>query len=183
MKEPFDNLLAGNLLAKHQQHCPLFAIMLAMGSNHNANDNLAHARMMLKQLGETVFSSLLVNADYTATTAQPKPDYTNQCGIVVPYTPINLHTVNQQLKKFESHQHRHHACHQRLGRVTIDIDVLAVRLAMPDDRQNHQGINFAKWLFIPNRLPLKSHECHGVRELIAQDYLSSITVSSSADNF
>lgn len=153
-------------------------VLVAMGSNHHANDNLADARAMLTQLGHAVFTHLLVNPDYTATPSNPKPDYTNQCAIITLDTPISLCAFHQHIKDFERRQQRHDIKHKQQGKITIDIDVLAVQLASQDDilqkkhhainrNVNNNNVNTANdWLFIASRLPLKEHERHGVKELL-----------------
>ncbi|WP_230657691.1 hypothetical protein [Psychrobacter sp. I-STPA10] len=54
-------------------------VFLSLGSNHNPKQHLAYARGVLSELGQIRCSPELVNPDFTATKAQPKPDYTNQC--------------------------------------------------------------------------------------------------------
>lgn len=171
-------------------------VLVAMGSNHHANDNLADARAMLTQLGRAVFTHLLVNPDYTATPSNPKPDYTNQCAIITLNTPISLCAFHQHIKDFERRQQRHDTKHKQQGKITIDIDVLAVQLVLPDDilQKKHQAINrnvnnnnvntANDWLFIASRLPLKEHERHGVKELLGytdvantENYISTFNLS------
>lgn len=164
-------------------------VLVAMGSNHHANDNLADARAMLTQLGRAVFTHLLVNPDYTATPSNPKPDYTNQCAIITLDTPISLCAFHQHIKDFERRQQRHDTKHKQQGKITIDIDVLAVQLVLPDEHHNHQAINSSvnrtnDWLFIASRLPLKEHERHGVKELLGhtdvantENYMSTFNLS------
>lgn len=182
------------LLQPAQQDSLLSVVLLAMGSNHHAKANLSAARAMLGQWGDAVFSHLLVNPDYTATPNNPKPDYTNQCAVITLHTPTSLTAFNQHIKDFEHDRQRHHIGHKRQGKVTIDIDVLAVKLALLD---NHHLDNYhidnanlivtdvitnnvittnvvanaddkntaSDWLFIASRLPLKSHERQGIHEI------------------
>lgn len=171
--------ITASLLKPEQQHCPLCAVLLSMGSNHHANTNLSSARAMLGKWGDAVFSHLLVNPDYTATPNNPKPDYTNQCAIITLHTPISLTAFNQYIKDFEYCQQRHHTEHKQQGKVTIDIDVLAVKLALADnshkDPANVTATHFiattdyknaaSDWLFIASRLPLKAYEQQGLHEI------------------
>ena len=147
----------------HMQAQTVTAVVIALGSNHQAEQHLATIRKRLTELGETKLSTAYQNPDITATLAQPKPDYINQCAYLVLTLPTTLQQLQQLFKQFENdcdrqRQDKKTAIKQvAVKKVTMDIDILLVRL------EGSSG-----WIVMAERYPFKAHEMAGVGELAAE---------------
>ena len=131
------------------------AVVLALGSNHRAEQHLATTRNKLAKLGKMQLSTAFKNPDFTATVNQPKPDYTNQCAYLSLNPSMSLQQLQQLFKQFESDCNRQRPAKQiAIKQVTMDIDILLVRL---------EGSK--KCIVIAERYPFKAHEMAGMREL------------------
>ncbi|MFP3681353.1 hypothetical protein SB725_30165, partial [Pseudomonas sp. SIMBA_041] len=80
---------------------PVVELVLALGSNYQADKYLPLARQRLAALGAVRLSTAFQNPDFTATLEQPKPDYTNQCVHLTLTTPISLQQLQQTFKTLE----------------------------------------------------------------------------------
>ncbi len=139
----------------HMQAQTVTAVVIALGSNHQAEQHLATIRKSLTELGETKLSTAYQNPDITATLAQPKPDYINQCAYLVLTLPTTLQQLQQLFKQFEDDCNRQRqADPNALQQVTMDIDILLVRLE-----------GDSEWRVMAERYPFKAHEMAGVVEL------------------
>jgi len=147
---------------------PVVELVLALGSNYQAEKYLPRARQRLAALGEVRLSTAFQNPDFTATLEQSKPDYTNQCVHLVLTTPVSLQQLQQTFRTLEGDCNR---CRQtkpnQVRRVTMDIDILMVKLA---DKENSLSRNIisepiSNWIIMADRYPFKAHEEAGVREL------------------
>ena len=143
---------------------PVAEVLLALGSNYDAKKYLPLARERLAALGAVQLSTAFKNPDFTATTAQPKPDYTNQCVHLALTTPMSLQQLQQTLKALEGDCHR---CRQtepdQIRRVTMDIDILLVKLEQ--EKNSLSNIMLADWMVMADRYPFKAHEMAGIEEL------------------
>ena len=157
------------------------ALLLALGSNYQAEKYLARVRETLGNLGEIQLSTAFQNPDFTATPELPKPDYTNQCIYLTLTSAMTLQQLQQTFKKFENDCNR-----QRLSDsiknpieiVTMDIDILLIETVLiktiPNNnslRKNKTSKEIAKspkqWVIMVDRYPFKAHERAGVEELIS----------------
>ncbi|GAF56893.1 hypothetical protein JCM18901_2654 [Psychrobacter sp. JCM 18901] len=148
---------------------PVVELVLALGSNYQADKYLPLARQRLAALGEVRLSTAFQNPDFTATTQLPKPDYTNQCVHLTLITPISLQQLQQTFKTLEGDCHR---CRQtkpnQVRRVTMDIDILMIKLANIENSLSKDSIfkSMSDWIVMADRYPFKAHEEAGVKELI-----------------
>ena len=144
-------------------------VVLALGSNYQADKYLPLARQRLAALGEVRLSTAFQNPDFTATLEQPKPDYTNQCVHLTLTTPVSLQQLQQTFRTLEGDCHR---CRQtkpnQVRRVTMDIDILMVKLADKENSLSKDSIfkSMSDWIVMADRYPFKAHEEAGVKELI-----------------
>ena len=145
---------------------PVKAVLLALGSNHDAQIHLPRVRERLTSIGAITLSTAFQNPDFTATIELPKPDYTNQCIYLSLAKPVTLQQLQQSFKQFECDCQR-----QRLKepstsikQVTMDIDILLVKL---DKDNSLSKNNDSKWIIMANRYPFKAHERAGIKELVA----------------
>lgn len=109
---------------------PVVEIIIALGSNYQAEKYLPLALECLVTLGQIRLSTAFQNPDFTATLKQPKPDYTNQCVHLILATPMSLQQLQQTFKNLEGDCNR---CRQtelmQVRQVTMDIDILLIKLA------------------------------------------------------
>ena len=151
------------------------ALLLALGSNYQAEKYLARVRETLADLGEIQLSTAFQNPDLTATPELPKPDYTNQCIYLTLTSAMTLQQLQQTFKKFESECNRQRLTEAQtsIKQVTIDIDILLIRL---DDKKNSLSRNTVskkiakspnQWIIMADRYPFKAHDRAGVEELIS----------------
>lgn len=144
-------------LPEHLYEHTVSAAVLALGSNHQADQHLPRVRAELSELGSITLSTAFDNADFTATKDQPKPDYTNQCVSVTLFEGMTLQQLQRTLKQLELDCDRQR-CVQRstkpvVTQVTMDIDLLLVQL------------NEGQWRIMADRYPFKAHERAGLKEL------------------
>ena len=148
---------------------PVVELVLALGSNYQAEKYLPLARKHLSALGETRLSTAFQNPDFTATLEQPKPDYTNQCVHLALTTPMSLQQLQHTFKTLEGDCNR---CRQtetnQVRLVTMDIDILLIKLADKENSLSKELISKATsdWTIMADRYPFKGHEEAGVEELI-----------------
>lgn len=133
----------------------VMAVLIALGSNYQAQYYLPRVRKQLAALGKVTFSTAFQNPDFTATLENPKPDYTNQCVYLDLNSPITLQQLQHIFKVFESDCNR---CRQSeptaVKQVTMDIDILLIKLETTDE-----------WVVMADRYPFKAHESAGIVEL------------------
>lgn len=147
---------------------PVVELVLALGSNYQANKYLPLARQRLAALGEVRLSTAFQNPDFTATIQLPKPDYTNQCVHLTLTTPMHLQQLQQLFKNLEGDCNR---CRQtkpnQVRRVTMDIDILMIKLADKENSLSKYSTfkSISDWIVMADRYPFKAHEEAGVREL------------------
>lgn len=151
------------------------AVLLALGSNYHAEEYLPIARSSLADLGEIQVSTAFQNPDFTATVAQPKPDYTNQCVYLLLTAPMNVQQLQHTFKAFEGDCHR---CREtepkQIRRVTMDIDILLVKLEQEKNSLSKKSIpnkSMENWIVMADRYPFKAHETAGINELVAEGFL------------
>ncbi|MGE6244883.1 2-amino-4-hydroxy-6-hydroxymethyldihydropteridine diphosphokinase [Psychrobacter proteolyticus] len=148
---------------------PVVEVVLALGSNYQADKYLLLARQRLAALGAVRLSTDFQNPDFTATVEQPKPDYTNQCIHLILTTPMSLQQLHQTFRTLEGDCNR---CRQnkpnQVRRVTMDIDILMVKLANIENSLSKEPTSqlMSDWIVMADRYPFKAHEEAGVKELI-----------------
>ena len=145
-------------------------VVLALGSNYQAEKYLPIARESLAALGEIRLSTAFQNPDFTATLEQPKPDYTNQCVHLVLTTPVSLQQLQQTFRTLEGDCNR---CRKtepnQVRRVTMDIDILMIKLANVENSLSRKLASkpMPDWIVMADRYPFKAHENAGIQELIS----------------
>lgn len=173
-----DNLGTG-ILEKHapeeSQAQLVTAVLLALGSNYQAEKYLAMVRERLAALGEIQLSTAFQNPDFTATPELPKPDYTNQCIYLSLKSPMTLQQLQQTFKRFECECHRQRSIEPSMPtkKVTMDIDILLVNVPannVPVNNKNslskkNAATHTSKWIIMADRYPFKTHEKVGIKEL------------------
>jgi len=148
---------------------PVVEVVLALGSNYQADKYLPLVRNSLAALGNIRLSTAFQNPDFTASLEQPKPDYTNQCVHLVLTTPISLQQLQQTFKTLEGDCHR---CRQtkpnQVRRVTMDIDILMIKMVGKENSLSKYSTfkSISDWIVMADRYPFKAHEEAGVEELI-----------------
>ena len=148
------------------------AVLLALGSNYQAEKHLPFVREKLAILGEIQLSTAFQNPDFMATLEQPKPDYINQCVYLTLTSAMTLQQLQKTFKKFESDCNR-----QRLSDsiknpieiVTMDIDILLIETVFNKNSLSKKEISKSpkQWVIMADRYPFKAHERAGVEELIS----------------
>ncbi len=131
-------------------------ILIALGSNYQAQVFLNFARQQLATFGKSQFSSVFINPDYRNPN---NPQYSNQCAIILLEKSQSLAKIIKQLKLLEI------TCQRQKNQplVTLDIDVLAIKT-----EQNPY------WQIIDKRYPFKTHELIGINELFARTYQQNL---------
>ena len=143
------------------------AVLLALGSNYQAEKYLSLIREKLAVLGEIQLSTVFQNPDFTATPELPKPDYTNQCVYLTLTSAMTLQQLQQTFKQFESdcgRQRSSESIKNPMKIVTMDIDILLIKL---DDEKNSLS---KKWIVMADRYPFKAPERAGIEELVLNSY-------------
>ena len=131
------------------------AVVISLGSNHQAEQHLATVHESLAKLGEIKLSKAYQNPDVTATLKQTKPDYLNQCAYLSLTSPITLQQLHPLFKQFENDCGRQRKFENTdIKQITMDIDVLLVRLE-----------HTSEWIIMAERYPFKAHDMAGVVEL------------------
>lgn len=155
------------------------AVLLALGSNYQAEHYLPLVRKDLAALGGIQLSTAFENPDFTSTEAQPKPDYTNQCVYLRLGEPMTLQQLQQVFKDLEGDCHRQRLTEAQtpIKKVTMDIDILLIETlligAMSDENSLSSNKEFeeSNWIVMADRYPFKAHERAGVEELIKGHFL------------
>ncbi len=149
---------------------PVTAVLLALGSNHDADIHLPRIRENLAALGEMQLSTAFQNPDFTSTAAQPKPDYTNQCVHITLASPKTLQQLQQIFKQFEydCNRQRLTEAQKLIKKVTMDIDILLIALDKKNSLSKNNNFENSKWIIMADRYPFKAHERAGLEELIAE---------------
>lgn len=150
------------------------AVLLALGSNYQAEHYLLFVRKDLAALGEIQLSTAFENPDFTSTEAQPKPDYTNQCVYLRLVEPMTLQQLQQVFKDIEGDCHRQRLTEADtpIKKVTMDIDILLIEKLLievvSDENSLSKNKDFeeSNWIVMVDRYPFKAHEKAGVEELI-----------------
>ena len=153
---------------------PVTAVLLALGSNHDASIHLPHVRESLAALGEMQLSTAFQNPDFTSTAAQPKPDYTNQCVHILLTSPMTLQQLQQIFKQFECDCNRQRLTETQapIKKVTMDIDILLIQTVIDKNSlSKNNNIKQSKWVIMTDRYPFKAHERAGIEELMLKDFL------------
>ena len=150
------------------------AVLLALGSNHDADTHLPRVRESLAALGEIQLSTAFQNPDFTSTEAQPKPDYTNQCVHILLTSPMTLQQLQQIFKQFECDCNRQRLTETQapIKKVTMDIDILLIQSAIDrNSLSKNNNIKQSKWIIMADRYPFKAHERAGIEELMVKGFL------------
>ncbi len=144
------------------------AVVLALGSNHNADYHLSQVRSSLAELGEIQLSTAFENPDFTATLQQPKPAYTNQGVYLALKENMTLGQLQQMFRHLEEQCGRLRSVKTEANTeqtsftpVSMDIDTLLVAL----DKKNSLSNNNNSWTIVTDRYPFKEHEMMAVIEL------------------
>lgn len=150
------------------QNQSVSSVILALGSNYQADSHLSYVRKALVQLGQLKLSSAFQNPDITATTDQPKPDYINQCVHLILNKSMTINDLKLIFRDMESKCDRQRSPEDRcaLKKVTMDIDVLLMKLEPTYNNENSLSKDFgSKWVIVADRYPFKEHEIIGLNEL------------------
>lgn len=174
------------------QDAPVDLVLLAIGSNEQADYHLAHAREQLAKLGKMIVSEPLVNPDFTATPDAPKPDYTNQCVYIELDRALSFLELTEYFAAIETlcerqrvldtgslaeeALHKNSAANTATALANASIKVVSMDIDILGFSQQVDG----EWRFIQRRLPLKEHEKIGLQELLTSLSLLPITSSSLA---
>ena len=165
-----------NCAPEQLQTYSVTALLLALGSNYQAEKHLARVRETLADLGEIQLSTAFQNPDFTATPELPKPDYTNQCVyLALTSSAMTLQQLQQTFKKFESDCKRQRLTEAQtsikrpIETVTMDIDILLIETAFNKNSLSKKEISKSpkQWVIMADRYPFKAHERAGVEELIS----------------
>lgn len=165
----FDDLK--KCLPEQLQKQSVTAVLLALGSNYQADTHLPRVRESLAMLGQIQLSTAFQNPDFTASLEQPKPDYTNQCVYIALTPAMTLQQLQQIFKQYERECHRRRSTEKQtpVKKVTMDIDILLIQTALNknslSDKQTSKPSR--QWIIMADRYPFKAHETAGVKELIA----------------
>ena len=148
---------------------PITAVLLAVGSNHDADIHLPRVREKLADLGEIQLSTAFQNPDFTATIELPKPDYTNQCVYLTLATPVALQQLQQIFKQFECDCQRQRLTEASaaIKAVTMDIDILLISMPQNNSLSKKNNSEDFGWIIMADRYPFKAHERAGLEELIS----------------
>ena len=157
----------------------VIAVLLALGSNYQAEHYLPRVREALAALGEIQLSTAFENPDFTSTEAQPKPDYTNQCVYLRLGEPMTLQQLQQVFKDLEGDCHRQRLTEAQtpIKKVTMDIDILLIETPLIEGVSDENSLSKNKdfeesnWIVMADRYPFKAHERAGVEELIKDHFL------------
>ena len=148
---------------------PVTAVLLALGSNHDADIHLPRVRESLAALGKIQLSTAFQNPDFTSTEVQPKPDYTNQCVHILLMSPMTLQQLQQIFKQFECDCNRQRLTEAQtlIKKVTMDIDILLIGLNENNSLSKKEVFERSNWIIMADRYPFKAHERAGLEELIS----------------
>lgn len=138
------------------------AVLLSLGSNYQADYHLQIVRKSLAELGAIKLSSAFENPDITATRQQPKASYVNQCVSLNLSKSITLAELQQLFKDLEQHCGRQRSLKSNVEQVSMDIDILLVKLA---NDQNSLSNDKDEWIVVAERYPFKEHEKAGIKDI------------------
>lgn len=126
-------------------------LVIALGSNHQADTAFACALNELHELGEIHLSQVVMGQDFTGRSQRV---YHNACAYIVLTKSMQYTDIENKLKQIERDCGRNPAkkCAEYDYEVAMDLDILAVYAD-------------GKWQMNPARLPLKSHDVQGVKEV------------------
>lgn len=143
------------------------AVLVALGSNYAADKHLPFIRHRLQALGDIKLSTAFQNPDFTATTEQPKPDYTNQCVYLQLNKVVVLSDLQLLFRTLETECGRVRLTEVKpsLRLVTMDIDILLIKTAW--HKNSLSRLNESQWVVVTDRYPFKAHEMAGIDELKA----------------
>ncbi len=156
---------------------PVTAVVLALGSNYQAENYLPRVREKLAALGDMQLSTAFQNPDFTSTKAQPKPDYTNQCVYLSFKSEMPLLQLQQIFKQFERDCDRQRLTESttasQIKRVTMDIDILMIKTVLNENSLSNEITSewTEQWIVMADRYPFKEHENLGTKELILDGFL------------
>jgi len=154
--------------------------IVELGSNQKAQHHLKLSRSALEAKAVSAsWSTEYINPDYTATSENPKPDYTNQCGYLQldpnhnhddGKTPQNLGELVKASKVLEKQIQQDF--HQAEQINQLDVDTLLKSIAEPKNRQVIIDIDILAIMTesdgiiaVAERYPFKHHEWVGLIEL------------------
>ena len=147
------------------------AVILALGSNYQADKHLPRVRKDLAALGEIQLSTPFQNPDFTATIELPKPDYANQCVYLRLTKPVTLQQLQALFKQMEGEcgRERLPVAKTLVKKVTMDIDILLIEAFINKNSLSKHSLSNHKseWLIMADRYPFKAHERSGVEELVS----------------
>ena len=148
------------------------AVILALGSNYQADKHLPRVRKDLAALGEIQLSTPFQNPDFTATIELPKPDYTNQCVYLRLAKPVTLQQLQALFKQMEGEcgRERLAVAKTSVKKVTMDIDILLIEVVTDKNSLSNKissNKKILEWLIMADRYPFKAHERAGVEELVS----------------
>ena len=150
------------------------AVILALGSNYQADKHLPRVRKDLAALGEIQLSTPFQNPDFTATIELPKPDYTNQCACLRLAKPATLQQLQALFKQMEGEcgRERLAVAKTSVKKVTMDIDILLIEVVTDKNSlsNNSSSNQKSEWLIMADRYPFKAHERAGVEELVSDRF-------------
>ncbi|AMN67442.1 2-amino-4-hydroxy-6-hydroxymethyldihydropteridine diphosphokinase [Psychrobacter sp. P11G5] len=153
------------------------AVLLALGSNYQAEYYLPHVRQSLAALGDIQLSTAFQNPDFTSTKEQPKPDYTNQCVYLALKSEMTLQQLQQVFKQFECDCNRQRLTEptapNQIKQVSMDIDILLIKTVLNENSLSNKITSEwpEQWIVMADRYPFKAHERAGVEELILNGFL------------
>jgi 2-amino-4-hydroxy-6-hydroxymethyldihydropteridine diphosphokinase len=149
---------------------PVTAMILALGSNHDADTHLPRIRECLANLGTMMLSTAFQNPDFTATIDLPKSDYINQCVYLSLAKPVTLQQLQQTFKRFECDCERQRLTESptAIKAVTMDIDILLIKVAPENSLSKNKNFEYSEWIIMADRYPFKAHEKAGIKELISK---------------
>lgn len=127
------------------------AIVIALGSNHNAKTAFSCAIKSLQALGQVILSQKICGQDFTG---RSQRIYHNACAYIVLTKTMQYTDIEHMLKQIEQHCGRNPTkkCAKYDYEVVIDLDILAARF---DER----------WQMNLARLPLKNHDIQGIKQV------------------
>lgn len=131
------DLNALNIVSRKKLGIFVKKIIIMLGSNDNADNNLDHAISYLEELGDCILSERIVSADYTGISS----DYSNQAVLCSLYQNASIKDLTLILKNIEKQAGR---SLNNLKNVPLDLDIL---LYYQDE-----------WCIIQERYPFKLHE-------------------------
>lgn len=126
-------------------------LVIALGSNHNAQAAFTCAIKALQELGQVMLSEVICGKDFTG---RSQRIYHNACAYILLTKAMQYTDIEQKLKQIERRCGRNPAkkCAEYDYEVVMDLDILAVRF---DE----------EWQMNLARLPLKSHDLSGVEQV------------------